>query len=352
MEDAAWFKRKLFHYFMGVAQRQTSAGQAGGLRLAAEWFLYQIGKILIYKPLKDSLGLGKIRIAITAGEAIGPEIFAFFRSLGINLKQLYGSTEGSVFVSLHTNEDVRDETCGPPVPWVDLKITKDGEVLFKGPGIFKGYYKNDKATKETIKNGWVHTGDAGILDHDGHLKIIDRLKDVSTLSTGTIFAPKFIENKLKFSPFIKEAVTIGMKKPYVTAMVNIDLEAVGNWAERQNINYTNYTDLAQKPEVYDLVEGEVNRVNGALAEDKELVGAQIRKYLILHKELDPDDEEMTRTRKVRRGFIAEKYKKLISAMYQEKDRVEVKAQVTFEDGRTGTINANLEIRSVEMASQG
>ena len=350
MEDAAWIKRKLFHYFMGVADRKVSGSNGSPLTKMTDLLLYQIGKTLVYNPLKDSLGLSKIRIAITAGEAIGPEIFSFFRSLGINLKQLYGSTEASVFVSVQENGDVRNDTCGPPVPWVELKISDQGEVLFKGPGTFKGYYKNAKVTKDTLVNGWVHTGDAGFLDHDGHLKIIDRVKDVSTLSSGTIFAPKFIENKLKFSPFIKEAVTMGMKRPYVTAMVNIDLDAVGNWADRRNLNYTSYTDLAQKPEVYDLVEDEVKRVNHTLAEDEELKGAQIKKYLILHKELDPDDEEMTRTRKVRRGFIAEKYKKLVGAMYSDKNHVEVKAQVTFEDGRTGTINADLEIRAVELVS--
>lgn len=350
MEDAALIKRQMFAYFMEVADRKTNKKGASALSRAADWFLYQIGRILVYDPLRDSLGLGKIRIAITAGEAIGPEIFSFFRSLGVNLKQLYGSTEGSVFVSIQKTGDIRNDTCGPPLPWVDLKISDKGEVLFKGPGTFKGYYKNAKATKETIIEGWVHTGDAGILDHDGHLKIIDRIKDVSTLSSGTIFAPKFLENKLKFSPFIKEAVTIGMKRPYVTAMVCIDLEAVGNWAERRNLTYTSYTDLAQKKEVYDLVEGEVNRVNSNLSEDKALSGAQIKKYLILHKELDPDDEEITRTRKVRRGFVAEKYKKLINAMYTNEQHVDVKAEVMFEDGRTGTINANLEIRSVELAS--
>lgn len=350
IEDAAWIKRKLFHFFMDVARRKTNQESEFFLRKAADAILYQIGKILMYNPLRDGLGLGKIRIAITAGEAIGPEIFSFFRSLGINLKQLYGSTEASVFVSVQETGNVRNDTCGPPVPWVDLKISKDGEVLFRGPGNFKGYYRNAKDTKETLKQGWVHSGDAGFLDHDGHLKIVDRLKDVSTLSSGTMFAPKFIENKLKFSPFIREAVTVGMKRPYVTAMVNIDLEAVGNWAERRNLNYTSYTDLARRPEVYDLVENEVRRVNKTLADDKETAGVQIRKYLILHKELDPDDEEITRTRKVRRRFIGEKYKTLINAMYKDKDHVEVKAKVTFEDGRTGTINADLEIRSVELAS--
>ena len=350
MEDAAWFKRKLFHFFLEVAKRRHGGENGSAGRKALDLLLYQAGKLLVYNPLKDSLGLSRVRIAITAGEAIGPEIFSFFRSLGINLKQLYGSTEASVFVSVQKTGDVRSDTCGPPVPWVDVKISDDGEVLFKSVGTFKGYYRDPKATKETLKKGWVYTGDAGFLDQDGHLKIIDRVKDVSTLSTGTMYAPKYIENKLKFSHFIKEAVTVGMNRPYVTAMINIDLDAVGNWAERRNLSYTSYTDLAQRPEVYDLVEDAVRRVNETLLEDEQLKGAQIKKYLILHKELDPDDEEITRSRKIRRGFVGEKYKSLIEAMYKNKEHVDVKAQVTFEDGRTSTVSADLRIREVELAS--
>ena len=356
IDDTAWIRRKVFGYFLDVAKRiqasKTGASGNGSQPSATlmDRLMYQVGRYLVYNPLKDTLGLGKVRTAITAGEAIGPEIFAFFRSIGINLKQLYGSTEASVFVSVQTNDDVREDTCGPPVPGVEIKITDAGEVLFRSPGAFKGYYKDPKTTKETLKNGWVHTGDAGFIDHDGHLKIIDRVKDVSTLSSGTMFAPKYIENKLKFSPYIKEAVTVGMKRPYVTAMINIDLDAVGNWAEKRNLNYTSYTDLAQKPEVYELVHEEVRRVNATLAEDEQLKDARIRKYLILHKELDPDDEEITRTRKIRRGFVGEKYAKLIDAMYKDQGHVEVQAQVTFEDGRTSTINADLKISSMESAS--
>ena len=346
MDDASAIKRKAFHYFLEVAKTVEKKRSVGESIPIKEKLLYALGNIIIYSPLKDSLGLGRIRIAYTAGEAIGPEMFAFFRSIGINLKQLYGQTEASVFIALQKNGEVKPDTCGPPLPWVEIKVNEKGEVLFKSPGAFVGYFKNEKATKETLEDGWVHTGDAGFIDHDGHLKIIDRAKDVTTLKDGTMFAPKYIENKLKFSPFVKEAVSIGMKKPYVTAMVNIDYEAVGNWAERQNITYTGYTDLAQKSEVYELIKKEVERVNAELSDDEQLKGAQISRFLILHKELDPDDEEITRTRKVRRGFIGEKYKKLIDAMYSKAETVDVKAKVTFEDGRTSTIDANLKIASL------
>jgi long-chain acyl-CoA synthetase len=231
---------------------------------------------------------------------------------------------------------------------VQTRISETGEVLFKSPGVFQGYYKNPEATRQTLEDGWVHTGDAGFLDADGHLKIIDRARDVGRLADGTVFAPKFVENKLKFSPYVREVVCIGQGRPFVSALVNIDLAAVGNWAERRGIAYTSYTDLAQKPEVYELIRSEVARVNRSLREDEVLRGAQIRRFLILHKELDPDDEEITRTRKVRRGYIAQKYAGLIDALYDQRDHVEVEAKVTYEDGRTGTMRANLMIREAEV----
>ena len=310
--------------------------------------LYGLGEFFIYGPLKDHLGLRKLRIAYTAGEAIGPEIFEFYRSLGINLKQVYGMTESSALVSIQRNDLIKSDTVGPPLPEVEVKITDKGEVMYKCPGVFQGYYKNPEATQETLEDGWVHSEDAGFIDRDGHLKIIDRIKDVSTLSTGTIFAPKYIENKLKFCPYIKEAVAIGQDKPFVVTFINIDQGAVGNWAERRSIAYTSYTDIAQKPEVYDLIYDEAIRVNKSLVEDEQLRGAQIHKFLILHKELDPDDAEITRTRKIRRRFIAEKYADLIEALYSDRDSVEVKAKITYEDGRTTTINAKLKIREVEV----
>jgi long-chain acyl-CoA synthetase len=311
--------------------------------------LYPIGRLLVYAPLRDNLGMRRVRRAYTAGEAIGPEIFLFFRALGINVKQLYGMTEASVFVTIQTDGDVRLDTVGTPVPGVEIRISGDGEVLYRSPGVFQGYYKNAEATRQTVEDGWLHSGDAGFLDAQGHLKIIDRAKDVTRLADGTIFPPKYLENKLKFSPYIKEAVCIGQDRPFVTALLNIDLSAVGNWAERRGIAYTSYTDLSQRPEVYELVRAEVDRVNLSLLADELLKSARIRRFLILHKELDPDDEEITRTRKVRRGYVAQKYRALIEALYGDEERVQVEAQVTYEDGRTAIIRADVHIEDVERA---
>jgi len=347
LEDAAPPKRRLVRFFLDVAQsierrRLSDLPVPPGLRL-----LYALGRPLVYGPLKDNLGMRRVRLAYTAGEAIGPEIFLFFRALDINVKQLYGMTESSVFLAIQKDGDVRLDTVGTPIPDVEIRISEDGEVLFRSAGAFQGYYKNPDATRAMVDDGWVHTGDAGFLDHDGHLKIIDRAKDVGRLADGTLFPPKFIENKLKFSPYIKEVMCVGQERDYVGALINIDLAAVGGWAERHNVPYTSYTDLAQKPEVYDLIYPEILRVNESLREDELLRGAQIRKYLILHKELDADDEEMTRTRKLRRGFISDKYATLIEALYSDADRVGVDAKVTYEDGRTGVVRADVRIRRVE-----
>ena len=348
MEDAAWLKRKMFHFFMGVAQRvgaRKLAGQSVGL---LDTLLYTLGDVLVYGPLKDNLGLRCIRLAYTAGEAIGPEIFTFYRSLGINVKQLYGMTEASVFVCVQPDGEVRSDTVGTPMPEVEVKISPEGEVMFRSPGVFLGYYKNPQATAETLDDGWVHSGDAGYIDAQGHLKIIDRARDVSRVGNAnrSLFAPRYLENKLKFSPFIKEAVVYGQERPFVGAFINIDLEAVGNWAERRGLAYTSYTDLAARPQVYDLIQGEIARVNAHLADDPQMAGAQIRRFLILHKELDPDDGELTRTRKVRRRFVSEKYATLIEALYGADDRVTVETQVIFEDGRSGTLKAELLICDV------
>ncbi len=347
IEDAAWIKQKMFHFFLGVASRVEKLRMAHkpvpfGLRI-----LYQLGELFIYGPLVDKLGMRKVRIAYTAGEAIGREIFEFFRSLGINLKQVYGMTESSALISIQKDGDIDSETVGTPLPELDIKISDNGEVMYKSPGVFQGYYKNPEGTEETLEDGWVHSGDAGYLTKHGHLKIIDRAKDVSKLTDGTMFAPKYIENKLKFCPFIKEAVAHGKDMDFVATFIDIDYGAVGNWAERRHIAYTSYTDLAQKPEVYDLIYNEIKQVNESLSKDEVLKGAQIKRFLLLHKELDPDDGEITRTRKVRRMFIAEKYGALIDALYTGKDSVDVDATFTYEDGRMTTMKASLAIRDAE-----
>jgi long-chain acyl-CoA synthetase len=346
IEDAAWPKRKLVQFFLALGQDLERRRLTGQPRSAWRRLLYPLGRLLVYGPLRDNLGLRRVRRAYTAGEAIGPEIFVFFRALGVNVKQLYGMTEASVFVTIQKDGDVRLDTVGTPIPGVEVRISPEGEVLYRSPGVFQGYAKNPEATRLALDDGWLRSGDAGFLDQHGHLKIIDRAKDVSRLADGTMFAPKYVENKLKFSPYVKEAVTIGQGRPYVTALVNIDLASVGNWAERRGITYTSYTDLSQKPVVYDLIAQEVHRVNASLGEDALLRGARIRKFLILHKELDPDDEEITRTRKVRRGYIAQKYAGLIEALYGDGGHVPVEAQVTYEDGRTGAIRANVAIRDM------
>ncbi|WP_299615598.1 AMP-binding protein [Pelagibius sp.] len=348
MEDAGWLKRKLFHYFMAVARRsgiKILDGKPVGL---GERLLYALGQLLVYGPLKNTLGFTRIRLAYTAGEAIGPDIFDFYRSLGVNLKQLYGSTEASVFITIQPDGEIEPDTVGKPALDVEIKIADNGEVMFRGPGVFVEYYKNPEATAETkTPDGWVHTGDAGFFADNGHLKIIDRAKDVGRVNDGGLFAPKYVENKLKFFPDIKEAVAFGHERDHCTAFVNIDLVAVGSWAERNNVPYASYQELAANPQVIEIVKGHIEKVNGDLAADPQLASCQIRRFLVLHKELDADDGELTRTRKVRRGFIAERYQPLIDALYSEARSAYIETEVTFEDGRKGTIKADLEIVDVD-----
>ncbi|MGZ8994475.1 MAG: AMP-dependent synthetase/ligase, partial [Burkholderiaceae bacterium] len=349
MEDASAIKRRMFHYFMRVARN------VGGRLLDresvgfADRLLYSLGNFFIYAPLRNSLGMSRVRVAYTAGEAIGPDLFTFYRSLGINLKQLYGSTETSVFVCVQENGGVKADTVGPPVKGVEIKLTDAGEILIRSPGLFREYYKAPEATRQAKDaEGWFHTGDAGYFDQGGHLKIIDRAKDVGKLSDGTLFAPKYIENKLKFFPTIKEAVAFGDRRSMVTAFINIDMEAVGNWAERHNLPYAGYTDLAAKPEVLTLVREAVGKVNADLANDPALANAQIHRFIVLHKELDADDDELTRTRKVRRGFIQQKFDQLVDAMYGGLSQQYVETAVKFEDGRVGKISATLKVIDAEV----
>ena len=344
MEDAGAIKRALFHRCMDVARRVGPAlrdGQPVGL---LDRVRYAIGNALVYGPLRNNLGLSRVRVAYTAGEAIGPDLFTFYRAIGINLKQLYGSTETAVFVCMQPDHQVRADTVGVPCRDVEIRLDDSGEILVRSPGLLKEYYKNPQATAEVkTADGWYRTGDAGFLDAQGHLKIIDRAKDVGRLADGAMFAPKYIENKLKFFPHIKEAVAVGDRRDRVCALVNIDFEAVGNWAERRNLPYAGYTDLAGKPEVCQLVRDCIEKVNADLAADEKLAGSQIHRFLVLHKELDADDGELTRTNKVRRGFIAEKYQVLVDALYGGRTEQYIETQVKFEDGRSGTVSATLKI---------
>lgn len=347
MEDAAKIKRRMFEYFMNVAKRVGVRMLDGKSVSAWDRLLYWLGGLLVYGPLKNTLGLSRVRIAYTAGEAIGPDIFDFYRSLGINIKQLYGQTEAAVFVTMQPDGEIKPDTVGTPAPQVEIEIADSGEVMYRSPGVFHAYYKNPEATAETkTADGWVHTGDAGYFDEDGHLKIIDRAKDVGKLNDGSMFAPKYIENKIKFFPHIKEVVAFGNERDYVTVFINIDLDAVGNWAEKRNIPYASYQELAASPQVIELIQDSLQKVNADLATDAHLSGSQIRRFLILPKELDADDGELTRTLKVRRRFIAERYGDLIEALYSDKTRSAMETQVVFEDGRTGTIKADLDIRDV------
>jgi len=349
MEDAGFLKRKMFHYFIGVARRYGERILNGQPVPLIGRLLYAIGNILVYGPLKNVLGFSKVRVAYTAGEAIGPDLFNFYRSIGLNLKQLYGQTEAFLYVTAHPDGEIYSDTVGPAFPNVDLRIAENGEVQFKSPGMFSGYFRDEGKTAEVMTpDGYVKTGDAGFIDEKtGHLKIIDRAKDVGKLNDGTLFPPKYIENKLKFFPNIREVVAYGDKHDFVAVMLNIDLTAVGSWAERNNVVYGSYQELAGHPRVYDMIAEHVAEVNRSLAQDKMMVGAQIKRFLILHKELDADDGELTRTQKVRRGFIAERYAPLVKALYDGSKEADIATEVTFEDGRKGTISARVTIRDMQ-----
>jgi long-chain acyl-CoA synthetase len=344
MEDASKIKRGLFDKFMAVAKRCGADILDGKPVSFSDKLMYGLGNVLIYGPLKNTLGMSRIRVAYTAGAAIGPDLFRFYRSIGINLKQLYGQTETCAYVTLQPDRQIKFDSVGKAAPSVEVKLAENGEVLVRGPMVLKEYYKRPDATAESIdKDGYFHTGDAGVFDGDGHLKIIDRAKDVGRLANGAMYAPNYIENKLKFWAHIKEAVCFGADRDSVMAFINIDLTAVGNWAERRNIVYSGYIDLAGKDEVYALIKDCVEKVNAELATEGELAHSQISRFLILHKELDPDDDELTRTRKVRRGFIAEKYAPLLEALFTDKKVQHIETQVKFEDGRSGSIAADIRI---------
>ena len=334
MEDAAPSKRWLYEKCMQLARRVGSDildGKPVGL---LDRIKYKLGDLMIYGPLRNAMGLSPI----------GPDLFRFFRSIGINLKQFYGQTETCAYVCLQRDRQVNLNTVGQAAPGIELKIADNGEVLLKGVSVLKEYYKRPDATAEVIDaDGWFHTGDAGVIDAEGQLRIIDRAKDVGRTNSGAMFAPNYIENKLKFFSHVKEAVCFGHERDKVCAFINIDFEAVGNWAERQNLPYAGYVDLASKAKVLELIADCVSQVNADLASEPGMAGTQVARFLVLHKELDPDDDELTRTRKVRRGFIAQKYGVLVDALYSDKKEQFIETQVKFEDGRTGSVSATLTI---------
>ena len=352
MEDAGRFKKRLFDRFMGVAKRVGPQILDGKPVSSTDRFMYWLGNLLVLGPLKNTLGFTKVRVGYTAGEAIGPEIFDFYRAMGINLKQLYGQTEASVFITQQPDNEVRPDTVGVASPGVEIKIEENGEVFYRSPGVFQEYYKNPESTASTKDDeGWVATGDAGFIEPDtGHLRIIDRAKDVGKMSSGALFAPKYVENKLKFFPNILEAVVFGAGRDRCTAFLNIDLTAVGNWAERNNIAYSSYQELAGHPEVLQTMREHVEEVNASVAQDEMLSGCQIHRFVVLHKELDADDGELTRTRKVRRRIIEDKFADIITALYDGSDSVYTETEVTYEDGRKGAISATLSLVDADVAA--
>ncbi len=341
IDDSSRLKRWIFHRFMPAGEevaRRRMERRPVPLWLRVKWLL---GETLLFGPMRDQRGARRLRYAFTGGAPLAHEIILFYRGLGVNLKQLYGQTENCAFCCGQPDDGVKLGTVGLPYPGVEVRLTEEGEIVSRSEALFAGYYKNPEATRDVVRDGWLYSGDAGFFDADGHLVVVDRLKDVTRLADGTTLAPQFLENKLKFSPYVKEAVVVGPNRPYVAALINIDMETVGKWAERRQIAYTTYTDLAQKLEVYDLVYREVERVNQDLP-----AATRIRKYVLLHKELDPDDEEITRTRKLRRGVIGRKYAPIIEALYEELPLVAVTAEVTYQDGRKAVTETKLAIRTV------
>ncbi len=352
MEDAGSLKKSMFHKYMEHAKKVGGDILDGNPVSGMDRLKYAIGNSLVYGPLKDTLGLGKVRVGYTAGEAIGPEIFEFYRSLGINLKQLYGQTEATVFITAQPDGEVRADTVGVPAPDVEIKIDDTGEIFYRSPGTFVEYYKNPESTASTKDaEGWVATGDAGFFeDGSGHLRIIDRAKDVGKMADGSMFAPKYVENKLKFYPDILEAVLFGNGQDRCVAFINIDLTAVGNWAERNNIAYASYQELTGHPKVLETIQSHVETVNKSVAEDSILSGCQVHRFVVLHKELDADDGEMTRTGKVRRRIVEEKFADIIGALYDGSAQISTTTEVTYEDGRKGSISARLDIRDAAVSS--
>ncbi|HEU5097357.1 MAG TPA: AMP-binding protein [Reyranella sp.] len=341
-DDASPMKRRVFEYFRGLAERCELRRSDGKALSLAERLGLVVGEYLVYGPVRDQLGLRNARWCYTGGAPLGPDTYRFFRSFGINLKQIYGATEASALVTCQSNAEANPNTVGRPMPRVEVRIDDRGEVMLKGPNVFQGYFKQEESTRETLTGeGWLKTGDAGFFDKQGHLVIIDRAKDVGKLSDGSAFAPQFIENKLKFSPYIREAVAFGDGRPMVVAMVAIDMQTVGAWAEKKGLAYTSFMDLSRKPDVAVLIADEIAKANAALPDVQ-----QVKRFLLLCKELEADDAEMTRTRKVRRRFVAEKYAAVIDAFYGGASQVQVTMEITFEDGRKSQLTSDIDIHDL------
>ncbi len=342
VEDSTRLKKAIFNWAMPVGYAMADVRfrkETPSLGLKIKYFL---ADWMMFQEIKDHLGLRHLKRAYTGGAALGPDVFRFFHALGVNLKQIYGQTEINGIAVVHRDGDVKFQTVGTPIPETEIKVDENGEILLRSPALMDGYYRNPEATADTLKDGWLHSGDAGYFDEDGHLIVIDRAKDVMTLHDGTKFSPQFIENKLKFSPYVKEAVIFGGDWPFVSAMINIDFANVGKWAENNQIGYTTYTDLAQKPQVYQLVRKHVEQANVDLPP-----AARIQRFVLLHKELDADDAELTRTRKVRRNLVAQRYADIISALYSQNNHVDVETVITYQDGRTARLATRLAIEGLK-----
>lgn len=341
IQDSSWLKRKLYEWFKPIGEKVAVAHFEQKVLSLKTKILYKIADYLIFSAIRDHFGLLRVKRAYTGGAPLGPDVFRFFHSIGVNVKSIYGQTEVSGIAIVHRDGDIKLDSVGIPIPGTEVKISDEGEILIKSSSVCQGYYKNEESTKKTIENGWLHTGDAGYLDEKGHLYVIDRLKDVIRLKSGEMFSPQYIENKLKFSPYIKEAVAIGRDKPYVSAIINIDMANVGHWAEKNQLVYTTYQDLSSKKEVIELIQQQVIEINKQLPEK-----ARIKKFVLLYKELDADDEELTRTKKVRRQFVAKKYESLIDGMYSTRDEINVEGKIKYRDGKEQTIKTTLQIVSM------
>lgn len=341
IQDASWLKRKIYEWCKPIGEKVADAHLNNESISTGTKLMYKLADYFMFSAIRDHIGLLRIRRAYTGGAPLGPDVFRFFHSIGVNIKSIYGQTEVSGISIVHRDGDIKIDSVGVPLPGTEVKISDEGEILIKSTSVCKGYYKNEKSTKDTIEDGWLHTGDAGRLDEKGHLYIIDRVKDVIRLQTGEMFSPQFIENKVKFSQYVKEAVAVGRGRPYVVAMINIDMENVGRWAEKNQITYTTYTDLSSKPEVLDLIQEQVNEVNKTLPEK-----ARVKKFVLLYKELDADDEELTRTKKVRRQFVAKKYETLIEGLYSENEKIDVEGTIKYRDGKQQVIRTTLKVISL------